>query len=127
MSDSATLPDREDALQVVVVKNVTASSPPRQQPASQTTLLSRVLGRTELMMLPFTIGASMAAPPIGAEYRHTLIRSKTSRSIVRRAEWDEDAWFYTEEPATVAEIQALNALLALPAREGSWIEFIDDE
>lgn len=126
MSDSATLPDKEDALQVVVIRSVTASSQPAKPAASQTTLLSRVLGRTELMMLPFAIGASMAAPAVGAEYRHTLIRSKTSRSIVRRAEWDEDAWFYTEEPAALAEIQALNALLALPAGEGTWIEF-DDE
>ncbi|HEV7771582.1 MAG TPA: hypothetical protein VGO66_13105 [Solirubrobacterales bacterium] len=120
-------PVKEDALQVVLVTSVTASSGPPRQAASQTTLLNRVLGRAELMMLPFAIGASMAAPTAGAEYRHTLIRSKANRSIVRPAEWDEDAWFYTEEPAAVVEIQALNALLALPAREGSWLEFETDE
>jgi len=126
MSDSISLPEKEAATQVVFITNVTASSSPGKQTASQTPLLNRVLGRAELMMLPFTIGASMAAPAIGAEYRHTLIRSKTNRSIIRRSEWDEDAWFYTEEPVVLAEILALNALLALPAREGSWIE-LDDE
>ncbi len=37
---------------------------------------------------------------------------------MRFADWEEDVWFFTEEASAVAEIRALNELLALPVAEG---------
>jgi hypothetical protein len=109
----------------VVAMTDSASETSRSVSPSETTLFRRIFGKFELMILPLTIAAALGGSGDGRQYYRTIVRSKASGSFLNFANWN-DAWIYTEEVAAVAEIRALNELLALPAQEGPRVD-LDDE
>ncbi len=108
-----------------VVSN--ASSAQEELSDSATPVFQRVLGSFHTaVVLPIAVAAAFCAPTTGPDFYRTVVRSKTTGSVIDLEQWDEDLWIFTTEPAILAEIQALNELLALPAREGFSVD-LDSE
>jgi hypothetical protein len=121
MSPTGTIPNHElliDDERYLITVVESRSAPGDSSSAAQTTFFQRALTKFELAVLPMTIAAAFVAPGIGSEFCRTVVRSQSSRSSMRFADWEEDVWFFTEEASAVAEIRALNELLALPVAEG---------
>ncbi len=93
--------------------------------ASSTRLVSKVFDRFQLVMLPFAAAAAIAAPS-GWETRTLSARSIGSYTRRMDIGWWLDAWAYTTETASLADVAELNRLLALPAVEGLVLKYPDD-
>jgi hypothetical protein len=96
------------------------------QSASSTRLATRIFDRFQLVMLPFAAAAAVAAPSASADIR--TFSSRVGSSYTRRMDvgWWLDDWTYTTEATSLADVIALNRLLALPAAEGLTLDYPDD-
>lgn len=77
------------------------------------------------LFAPLLVRAALVAPgiPIGTSRLSSL--GQRSRTAVIDVQWALDDWTYTTERGTMAQVEALNALLALPAREGLSLDLPD--
>jgi hypothetical protein len=102
----------------------TPSSEPEIWRAASTGTVERTL-RGMRVLAPLVVLVAFATPqlPIGVRRRYS--GSERSRSEVLDLQWAVDEWQYTEEWGTSDQVDALNALLALPAREGLSLDHPD--
>jgi hypothetical protein len=96
------------------------------QTAAATRPASRLFDRFQLAVLPFAAIAAIAAPTRSREVRRVWSGGNRSRTQSIDIQWWPDGWTYTTEPASLAEVQALNRLLALPAAEGLVLDSPDE-
>lgn len=70
------------------------------------------------LLAPFVVAAAFAAPQVPTSIRRLFSAGERSRSEIIDRHWALDDWQYTEEVGTLHQVRALNALLALPSRDG---------
>ncbi|PZS10309.1 MAG: hypothetical protein DLM64_08875 [Solirubrobacterales bacterium] len=105
---------REEAL----VQMVNSASVGSVGGSSASTITGRVRGRFGAYVLPFFASAAAAVgAPMPAITRRFYSGGEISGSPVSSSFWVFDDLAYSEEVATLEQISALNALLALPAVE----------
>lgn len=101
---------------------VHASSPASEaqvSPSTAATVTGRIRGRFGAYVLPFLLSATVAVgTPLPVTTRRYYSGGEGSSSEIGYGLWLLDDFAYTEEAATMAQVSALNALLALPAVEG---------
>jgi hypothetical protein len=86
--------------------------------ASSTQSSGRLINRFSSYMLPLVVTAAAFGAPAPPAMRRIFSRAGVSRSEVGGIGWFLDQFAYTEELATIEQVRALNALLALPVVEG---------
>jgi len=92
---------------------------------SETPVVSRLVDRFQLVMVPFAAAVAITAPAL-AEPRRIVFKARASQTSRIVSEWQVGSWAYTTEPASFAEVDALNQLLALPAHEGLILTWPED-
>jgi hypothetical protein len=93
---------------------------------AQTPVLGRAIDRFQLVMLPFAAAAAVAMSAMRGDQRFVLSSVAGSRTQWLDSRWWFDDWEFTAEAASLADVQALNQLLALPAAEGLVLDYPDD-
>jgi hypothetical protein len=102
-----------------IVRVVTPASAGEVGESTASTVVGRVRGRFGAYVLPFVVGAAVAAgSPVPVVTRRFYSGGEISSSEIGSPIWFLDDLLYSEEAATLEQISALNALLALPAVEG---------
>lgn len=104
----------------------------KQSPATRPEILGSAVSSTEtlgravrrLTVLPL-MGAAFAVPSWETGCSRLFSVGQRSRSEIVVSDWYVDDWVYTEERGTMEQVRALNALLALPAREGFSLDLPD--
>jgi hypothetical protein len=105
----------------------------RADPGSDTnestsaTLIGTRANRLRAYMLPFAIAAALAAPVPPRDLRRQYIVSAATEML--ELDWDrvEDLWEPIQELITNEQVQALNALLAIPYTNDPGFEYLADE
>jgi hypothetical protein len=92
--------------------------------ASSTPMAARLVDRFSSYMVPLVATAAIWTP-VPPGMRRIFSRANASRSEIRGVDWLHDEFVYTEELATIEQVRALNALLALPAVEGFPVDLTD--
>lgn len=77
-------------------------------------------------LLPLMASVAAFGAPVPPAMRRVFSAADSSRSEIRSMAWVIDEFVSTQEMATVEQIDALNALLALPAVEGFYVDLPDD-
>jgi hypothetical protein len=93
---------------------------------AQTRVLGRAVDRFQLTMLPFAAAATVAMSTMLGDRRFLMSTMASSRTqSIAPSAWLDD-WVFTTEGATLADVAALNSLLALPAVEGLVLDYPDE-
>jgi hypothetical protein len=105
--------------ETVVEIAVPASVGPVGASSASTPTGGRIRGRLGGHVLPFVVGAAVSVgAPMPVITRRFYSAGDVSGSYVGKALWLLDDLVYREEAATMEQVRALNALLALPAIDG---------
>jgi hypothetical protein len=115
-STYALLERNRDQYIVRGVSDTPSTEPETWRPATTGTVERTLRGMR--IVVPLVALAAFATPqlPIGVRRRYS--GNERSRSETLDLRWAPEEWQYSEEWGTVEQVAALNALLALPAREG---------
>lgn len=107
----------------------------RRSPSTSANELAGPIGSTTQTVLnsfkgarlfaPLLVRAALVAPGIPTGTSRLSSLGQRSRTAVIDVQWALDDWTYTTERGTMAQVEALNALLALPAREGLSLDLPD--
>jgi hypothetical protein len=108
----------------LVRSNVQSGTASIEASQSGTQNFGGLLGRFSSYVLPLAAAAAAFGAP-ASTIRRTFSAAGISRSEIIEVAWYLDDFVYTEEIATLDQVQALNALLALPAVEGYQVELPD--
>lgn len=112
-----------DGREETIVHVVSGASAEQVGASPASTVTGRVRGRFGAYVLPFVVGAAAAmGSPVPAVTRRFYSGGEVSGSPIGGHFWLLDDLVYTEEAATLEQINALNALLALPAVESFRLE-----
>jgi hypothetical protein len=95
----------------------TRTDQPLGSSSSSTQTAERAL-RTARLLTPLLVAVAFVTPQVQTAVRRRFSAGRRSSSARLDYRWALDDWAYTEERGTREQIEALNALLALPAREG---------
>lgn len=124
MSSETPIPQGERDAYIVRRSPSTSASEPAGSVSSTTqTVLNNFKGIR--LFAPLVVCAAFAAPGVPTGTSRLSSLGQRSRSAVMDVEWFLDEWVYTTERGTMAQVEALNALLALPAREGFSLDLPD--
>jgi hypothetical protein len=111
---------------VFVVRSVSTSTIEDVRTTTGATVATSCLkDRFSAYMLPWAVSAAIFAPTPPPAFRRVFSGADSSRSELGGVAWLLDDFAYTEEPATIEQVRALNYLLALPAVEGFSVELPD--
>jgi hypothetical protein len=104
----------------LIVENVRAhgSLTTEQSGSSAVSATRTVSGRLAGLVAPIAAVAALAAPVPDFVYRTRRWGNPSATVPVLQQHWMEDSWKFTRAKISQAEIEALNALLALPVVEG---------
>ena len=116
---SETLPLATRQRDEYIYRDSSGSGPIEPEPPAptDTQTADRTL-RMRGLLTPLIVAAAFATPYMPTGIRRLSSAGQRSRSEIVDFDWAFDDWHYSEERGTVAQIIALNSLLALPAREG---------
>lgn len=96
-----------------------------QRISSASTPTAERLLKNAKVIAPLVVTAAFVAPNFQAGVRRVFSGGRRARSDAADLKWTIDEWFYTEEIASFEQVAALNALLALPTREGFALDLPD--
>jgi len=102
---------------VVRERSATETNEGSGHPGSSTQTANGML-RAGKLIAPLIVAAAFAAPQVQTGFRRLFSAGQPSHSAFIDFHLALDDWTFTEEWASLEQVRALNALLALPAREG---------